>query len=477
MSFLHRLFGGSRWQRGRELLLACNSGLLDSVQQLLANDVDVDWARPSDGATPLSVASERGHADIVQVLLAANADVSKARKANDATPLRVASDNGHARTVEILLAAITSALPVSKRSFEVVIGDTPRGHFFRTLCRLPVLPRNMLPYGYLEDLELVGKGNIGEIRDIAEAVHQKNREQFDLFDLRLDTSIVVDVTEDSSELYPGALGTHSNVECGRLPVLEMIDHSTRNGLRYGTIMRIFRSEADQYLAYLTRISTPNWDQGYTASRAVENHDIGPNAQRIPRCVVPPSLLPNAVDRAIETLMENQQLAQEAIASKGQSLASFGVLSSSELDRALVAARVSISGPPWNALSAQCRLVVLEELHRSTEESAAGRFAATIRNLPRGIPNADETATEDCSWVIREATVTEARRAVQQLIAEEGSDAKLSDIDDTGNLELSLKYSGGTPGPGVSTDIVRISVFRVSEERFDVLITRLHVPGI
>ena len=57
----------------------------------------------NNGATPLSIASEKGHKDIVELLLnMKNIDVNKATNKGSNTII-IASENGHKDIVELLL--------------------------------------------------------------------------------------------------------------------------------------------------------------------------------------------------------------------------------------------------------------------------------------------------------------------------------------------------------------------------------------
>jgi len=71
------------------------------VTLLLTADADVDWARASDGVTPLIFACTGGHTEIVAKLLAANASVDRADD-EGWTPMNLAVDQGHLDCVELL---------------------------------------------------------------------------------------------------------------------------------------------------------------------------------------------------------------------------------------------------------------------------------------------------------------------------------------------------------------------------------------
>jgi ankyrin repeat protein len=88
------------------LWMASSNGHAAVVAALLAHKAtDVNQARTDTGSTPLYMASQKGHAAVVEALLAHEAtEVNQARTNTGSTPLFVASQQGHAAVVKALLA-------------------------------------------------------------------------------------------------------------------------------------------------------------------------------------------------------------------------------------------------------------------------------------------------------------------------------------------------------------------------------------
>jgi len=83
------------------LLEAVFGGHTDLVHALVSAGADVKFQR-SNGATLLSVASEKGHVDIVKLLVQSGAEV-ETRDNKGATPLYWAAINGHVDVVRFLI--------------------------------------------------------------------------------------------------------------------------------------------------------------------------------------------------------------------------------------------------------------------------------------------------------------------------------------------------------------------------------------
>jgi ankyrin repeat protein len=88
------------------LYIAAQNGHTDVVKALIAaKDIDVNQAKTTTDATPLYIAAQNGHTDVVKALIAAGADVNKALTTTGATPLYIAAENGHTDVVKALIAA------------------------------------------------------------------------------------------------------------------------------------------------------------------------------------------------------------------------------------------------------------------------------------------------------------------------------------------------------------------------------------
>ncbi len=85
------------------LLSAVYNNDIETVNELLTGDTDVDEANPYE-VTALSLACEFGYAAIAQKLIDANADV-EAQRLGMETPLMLAARNGNVEIVKALLAA------------------------------------------------------------------------------------------------------------------------------------------------------------------------------------------------------------------------------------------------------------------------------------------------------------------------------------------------------------------------------------
>lgn len=87
------------------LTLAAANGSVESVETLLASDVEIDIdVKGRDGKTPLMQAAENGHAEMVATLLHAGASVD-AKSLRGSTPLGFAAENRHLSVVRLLLGA------------------------------------------------------------------------------------------------------------------------------------------------------------------------------------------------------------------------------------------------------------------------------------------------------------------------------------------------------------------------------------
>lgn len=85
-----------------QLYVACETGDLKRVNQLLQKGVSPNFVSTGLGCTPLFAASREGHADVVRSLLEAGADVEK-RSLRKCTALMGAAEKGFADVVTILL--------------------------------------------------------------------------------------------------------------------------------------------------------------------------------------------------------------------------------------------------------------------------------------------------------------------------------------------------------------------------------------
>ena len=97
------------------LLRACERGDLSEVKKAIRQGANVNYARSTDGITPLIWASKSKNLDMVRELIRAGADVNTARIGNDwsargkfidnVTPLMVVSYDGHLDIVRELIKA------------------------------------------------------------------------------------------------------------------------------------------------------------------------------------------------------------------------------------------------------------------------------------------------------------------------------------------------------------------------------------
>merc|ERR1740130_73461 len=91
-----------------DLLLCCQRGNLEHIQELLKGGVSVNTKGPGN-ATPLHRAASFNHPDVVLALLKAGADVTSV--AINRTPLHVAAQQGHVAVVQALLGAVGKCDP------------------------------------------------------------------------------------------------------------------------------------------------------------------------------------------------------------------------------------------------------------------------------------------------------------------------------------------------------------------------------
>jgi hypothetical protein len=88
----------------RELLRLAQSGHIRRLQQLLQNDVDVNFLDHKIGMTPLMTAAHAGRAAAVELLLKHNADPNL-RASDNASALHWACLYGDVHSVEMLIGA------------------------------------------------------------------------------------------------------------------------------------------------------------------------------------------------------------------------------------------------------------------------------------------------------------------------------------------------------------------------------------
>lgn len=91
-----------RLAQAKEVLRAIENGDDKQLDQLLAQGADVNYKRPSDGATPLHLIAQNGRAPIGGYLLSNGADVN-AKDNSGSTPLHYAAQNGHFAVVKTLI--------------------------------------------------------------------------------------------------------------------------------------------------------------------------------------------------------------------------------------------------------------------------------------------------------------------------------------------------------------------------------------
>jgi ankyrin repeat protein len=88
--------------RAKGVLSAVEKGDDKQLDQLLAQGSDVNYMRPSDGATPLHLIAQNGRAPLGGYLISGGADVN-AKDNSGSTPLHWAAQNGHLAVAKILI--------------------------------------------------------------------------------------------------------------------------------------------------------------------------------------------------------------------------------------------------------------------------------------------------------------------------------------------------------------------------------------
>jgi len=86
------------------MMIAAAEGNTNKVKDLLDKGVNVDTRDPEGNATPLCHAAWFGHADTAQLLINRGADVN-AKKSDGASVLTLATERGHKDLVEMLKKA------------------------------------------------------------------------------------------------------------------------------------------------------------------------------------------------------------------------------------------------------------------------------------------------------------------------------------------------------------------------------------
>lgn len=119
----------------RPLLFTAGNGHVETVEKLLAANVDVNAAADigtamaglTDRRTPLQAAAKEGHLDIAERLLAANADPNAADDENGGrTALQAAAEGGRLDIVERLLAANADVNAAAPRPVVLAAPCSPR---------------------------------------------------------------------------------------------------------------------------------------------------------------------------------------------------------------------------------------------------------------------------------------------------------------------------------------------------------------
>lgn len=85
---------------GRNLLAAAEQGNVDSVQEHIASNADINHAE--EGMTALMHAAKHGHLDIIKVLITAGCSINQNGK-DGKDALMLAAENGHAQVVDFLI--------------------------------------------------------------------------------------------------------------------------------------------------------------------------------------------------------------------------------------------------------------------------------------------------------------------------------------------------------------------------------------
>jgi ankyrin repeat protein len=91
-----------RLARAKEVFSAVEKGNDKQLEQLLAQDADVNYRRPSDGATALHLIAQNGRAPIGGYLISGGADVN-AKDNSGSAPLHWAVENGHLAVAKSLI--------------------------------------------------------------------------------------------------------------------------------------------------------------------------------------------------------------------------------------------------------------------------------------------------------------------------------------------------------------------------------------
>jgi uncharacterized protein len=91
-------------QQNQQLWGAASTGDLKTLNKLISQSADVNYANPSDGgSTPLEAAAIAGHLDVCKALVAAKANVNQADTLRNKTPLMGAAFNSRDAVVDYLL--------------------------------------------------------------------------------------------------------------------------------------------------------------------------------------------------------------------------------------------------------------------------------------------------------------------------------------------------------------------------------------
>jgi hypothetical protein len=91
-------------QQNQQLWTSASTGDLKTLDQLISQSVDVNYANPSaGGSTPLEAAAIAGHLDVCKALVAAGANVNQADTLRSKTPLMGASFQSQDAIVDFLL--------------------------------------------------------------------------------------------------------------------------------------------------------------------------------------------------------------------------------------------------------------------------------------------------------------------------------------------------------------------------------------
>ena len=91
-----------RLAQAKEVFSAVENGNDKELDQLLAQDEDVNYRRPSDGATALHLIAQNGRAPIGGYLISGGADVN-AKDNSGSSPLHWAAENGHIAVAKSLI--------------------------------------------------------------------------------------------------------------------------------------------------------------------------------------------------------------------------------------------------------------------------------------------------------------------------------------------------------------------------------------